>query len=328
MRLLPNSIRQSVDKHIGNEWSTLQEIRVRINQRIELVFDAHMLWIDHLIPTAQDGIHILNQLSEFSLYRMEDELRHGYVTIEGGHRVGLAGKVNTVNGYVKAIQHITFFNIRIAKEKKDCARPFIPYIYENNSYKNTLIVGAPQTGKTTLLRDLTRLISTGWQDIESKKVAVIDERSELGGSLKGIPQHDIGPRTDIMDACPKAEGMMMMIRSMSPDVLIVDEIGTDQDVDALMEALHAGVSVVCTIHGHALNGLKKRPSLKQMFNERVFERFILLEKQNQPGVITSILNQHEEPVTLKKRWLDNDMVWRNTARRYNDSGRIRYQQSP
>src|SRR5699024_11295640 len=119
---------------------------------IELIFDQHTAWIEQIKPGRKDSIHVLNQLSEFSLYRMEDELREDYVTVEGGHRVGLAGKVNTSNGSVKAIQHITFMNIRIAQEKIGCAQPILPYMY-HGQYKNTLFVGAPQTGKTTLIRD-------------------------------------------------------------------------------------------------------------------------------------------------------------------------------
>src|SRR5699024_406472 len=145
---------------------------------------------------------MINQLSDYSLYRMEDELREGYITIEGGHRVGLAGKVNTLHGNVKAIQHITFLNIRIAKENIGVAKPVIPYIYSNNYY-NTLLIGPPLTGKTTLLRDLTRLISSGWKNVSPRKVGVIDERSEIGASIKGVPQHNLGLRTDVLDACPK-----------------------------------------------------------------------------------------------------------------------------
>src|SRR5690625_4343679 len=241
---------------------------------------------------------MINQLSEYSLYRMEDELREGYITIMGGHRVGLAGKVNTYDGNVKAIQHITFFNIRIAKEKRDLAIPIIPYLY-HKEYFNTLLIGPPLSGKTTLLRDLARLIASGWQKIEPRKVCVIDERSEIAASIKGVPQHNLGLRTDVMDACPKAEGMMMLIRSMSPDILVVDEIGSKEDVRALLEAIHAGVVVICTIHGQSLLELKKRPSLQPIFEQNIFDRFIILEKNIRPAKIKFIYNQYEENLLQK-----------------------------
>lgn len=146
----------------------LQEIRFRLHQPIELIFDYDIEWMNHPIPTAEDSVFVVNQLSEFSLYRLSDELREGFITIEGGHRVGIAGKVNTVNGAVKAIQHITFFNIRIAKQRIGVSQHIIPYLYENG-YKNSLFIGAPQTGKTTYIRDLVRIISTGWENVSPKK---------------------------------------------------------------------------------------------------------------------------------------------------------------
>ncbi|MEN1970121.1 stage III sporulation protein AA [Lentibacillus sp. N15] len=308
LRLFPQPIRKTVQAKVGQRWDVLQEIRIRLGQPIELVFDNQTEWLSRVKPSHQDGMHVLNQISEFSLYRMEDELRDGYVTIQGGHRVGLAGKVNTLHGAVKAIQHIAFMNIRIAKEKIGAANALWPYLYQQ-TYQNTLLVGPPQTGKTTIIRDLTRILATGWNHVPAKKVAVIDERSEIAASLKGIPQHNLGFRADVMDACPKAEGMMMMIRSMSPDILIVDEIGSAQDVHALMEAIHAGVVVICTIHGKALFELKKRPSLQPLFDHHVFDRIVVLDKQKTPGQIQTIYNQKEKIIFRKSGVTTYEMDW-------------------
>lgn len=295
LRLFPAVMKQAIELKVKDRWQYLQEIRFRLSQPLELIFNDQIEWIDHIRPDKQDNIFLLNQLSEFSLYRMEDELREGYITIQGGHRVGLAGKVNTLKGSVKAIHHITFLNIRIAKEKIGIAERILPYIYKAN-YFNTLIVGAPQTGKTTLIRDMTRLIATGWKNVLPRKVGVIDERSEIGASIKGVPQHNLGLRTDVMDACPKAEGMMMMIRSMSPDILVVDEIGSSEDVQAMMEAINAGVTVFCTIHGHSLAELKKRPSLQPIFEQHIFQRIIVLARDKNPGRIHHIYNQVEKNI--------------------------------
>lgn len=295
LRLFPDSIKKVIDRHTKHRRYSLQEIRVRLFQPIELIFDGHAEWLESTIPDKRDSMHILNQISEFSLYRMEDELREGFVTIEGGHRVGLAGKVNTLNGSVKAIQHIAYFNIRIAKQKIGCAGKLIRHLHTRN-YLNTLIVGPPQSGKTTLVRDVIRLISTGWGHIPAQKVGVIDERSEIAGSKKGVPQHDIGLRTDVMDACPKAEGMMMMVRSMSPEILAVDEIGGRSDVEALMEAINAGVTIICTIHGKSLEELQKRPSLQVLFEANIFQRVVILDRQKEPGKIHQICNQQGETI--------------------------------
>ena len=306
LRLFPEPIKQNIEDQVASSWTSLQEIRFRIGRPIELIFDEREEWLYQCKPTFQDGIYVINQLSQFSLYRLEDELREGFITIEGGHRVGLAGKVNTVDGKVKAIKHIASFNIRIAKEKLGVANNFINYLY-NQTYLNTLIVGPPQTGKTTLLRDIARLISTGHNNIRPYKTGIIDERSEIAGSIKGVPQHKLGIRTDIMDACPKAEGMMMMIRSMSPEVLVVDEIGSNEDVQALLEAIHAGVSIVCSIHGDSLKDLQQRPSLAPLFQQQTFDRFVLLTRQTKPGMVQSILTSDGHNIYKKPRCQNNEM---------------------
>ncbi|WP_053219244.1 stage III sporulation protein AA [Virgibacillus senegalensis] len=300
LRLFSEPFRTRLAGIIGHRWTSLQEIRVRISRPIELIFDSGNEWTKGLSPLKEDGMYILNQISQFSLYRLEDELREGFITIEGGHRIGLSGKVNTVNGSVKAIKDISSFNIRIAKEKQGTAEAIIPFLFEGD-YLNTLIIGPPQTGKTTMLRDIVRLVSSGWGQVTGRKTAVIDERSEIGGSVNGIPQHNLGPRTDIMDACPKAEGMMMMIRSMSPEILLVDEIGSTQDVQALMEAMHAGVKVICSIHGEHLHELKKRPSLLPLFESRAFQRYLVLERKSAPGALKCMLNESGERVVRKLR---------------------------
>lgn len=306
MRLFPDLMKRQLMTKIGTRWRSLQEIRVRIERPIELVFDTNTEWLTENVPVKQDGIFLLNQLSQFSLYRMEEELKQGYITIRGGHRVGLAGKVNTLHGEVKAIKDITSFNIRIAKAKRGIADNYISYLYDNR-YFNTLIIGAPQTGKTTLLRDISRVISTGWGGVNPVKVGIIDERSEIAGCIEGIAQHDIGIRTDVLDACPKTEGMMMMIRSMSPEVLIVDEIGSKKDVEALQEALHAGVRIICTVHGESLEDIQKRSTFKALWEEQVFDRFICLERTGKPGGVQSILDSTGVNIVRKKGCRTNEM---------------------
>ncbi|MDY0396469.1 stage III sporulation protein AA [Virgibacillus halophilus] len=298
--LFPDAYRRKIDLQIAGRWSELQEIRLRLAQPVELVFDQYTEWVTGLRPDKSVGMYVVNQLSGYSLYRLEDELRLGYITITGGHRVGLAGKVNTINGNVAAIQDIAFLNIRIAKEKIGIAEKVMPYIFKD-AYMNTMLIGAPQTGKTTLLRDVARMVSEGWQKVRPCKVGIIDERSEIAASINGIPQHRVGHRTDVLDACPKAEGMMMMVRSMSPEVLIVDEIGSVADVEALMEAIHAGVKIICTVHGSSVENLMKRPSIKPLLESKVFQRMIILNKNTSLNRVAAILDQDNKNVMPKFR---------------------------
>lgn len=233
---------------------------------------------------------LLDLISNHSLYTLEEELRKGFITIPGGHRIGLAGRTVLSGGRVEYLRDINGFNVRVAREVHGVADRILPYLLDMKSGQvlHTLILSPPQQGKTTLLRDLARQISSGTkltggtelvQGIRPRlKVGIVDERSEIAGSYKGVPGFDVGPRTDVMDGCPKAEGMMMMLRSMSPDVLIVDEIGRPEDAEAVMEALHAGVSVIATAHGRDLSELSARPALRTLITEQMFQRYVQLQR--------------------------------------------------
>lgn len=296
VQMFPRNIGQAIETALQSNSNQLEEIRLRLNREIELNFSNKVVWIPNSCFSEKDCIYVLNQLSEYSLYRLEDELREGYITIKGGHRVGLAGEVTTENGKLKHIQKVTFFNIRIARELPGIFTPYLELIQENKRYCNTLIIGAPQSGKTTLLRDIARLISDGTSNISSSKVGIIDERSEIAACMDGAPQHNIGRRTDVLDACPKVEGMMMMIRSMSPEVLIVDEIGKEADAYALMEAIYAGVTIICTAHGRSIDELKQRPSFKLLFESGVFQRYIVIKKNSRKEFMTRFYNQSESEI--------------------------------
>jgi stage III sporulation protein AA len=290
LAFLPKSISEAVNQVPPFMKNSIEEIRVRINRPIEITANGIPHFLHHF-ATSEDAMQLLNKISHFSIYTLEEELKRGYVTIEGGHRIGLAGKVILEQGQVKAIRNISSFNIRIAKEKIGIADSLIPFLFEEN-WLHTMIIGPPQTGKTTILRDIARIISNGHPqlDLPPYKVGIVDERSEIAGSINGVPQLTFGPRVDVLDACPKAEGMMMMIRSMSPDVLVVDEIGRSEDAAAIMEAVNAGIKLIMTIHGNSLVELQKRPSLRNILEQGFFQRYMELTRKNGPGTVTSIKN--------------------------------------
>lgn len=285
---LPKNILEKMTHIPPSQLMELEEIRIRIDRPLELTIKGIPRFLSYIVK-PEDAVHLLNKISHFSLYTLEEELKRGYITIEGGHRIGLAGKVILEAGKVKAIRDISSFNIRIAREQIGAAEGLIPYLF-NGSWHHTMIIGPPQTGKTTLLRDIARIISSGDKHgrFQAFKVGIVDERSEIAGSVNGIPQMTFGPRLDVLDACPKAEGMMMMIRSMSPDVLVIDEIGRREDADAIMEAVNAGIKLIMTTHGNSLEDIRKRPTIQPILEIGIFERFIELNRSDGPGCVTSI----------------------------------------
>jgi stage III sporulation protein AA len=302
LRVLPDSLRAKLRRLPPQELDRIEEVRLRVDRPIEYVGGGVSSFIggngdtmqaqDALVFTREEGTQLLSRLSHHSLYMMEEEMRRGYITIQGGHRVGLSGKVVLESGRVKLIRDVASFNIRIARERKGAADRVLPLLVENGQLVNTLIISPPQCGKTTLLRDLARQISYGTRDVRARKVSIVDERSEIAGCVAGIPQKDVGPRTDVLDACPKAEGMMMMIRSMSPDVLITDEIGRPEDGYALEEAMHAGITVIASVHGRNIKDIMRRPTLSRILQSGVFQRYLVLARRPYVGAVAGVYDEH------------------------------------
>lgn len=249
--------------------------------------------VEKALLVKPDYIHKTFQLiSNYSIYAFQEEIKNGFITLKGGHRVGIGGKVLYGSGGIETIRNISSLNIRIAREKIGISNNIIQYIIDyNTSIYNTLIISPPQCGKTTLLRDIIRLLSNGVPILNGKgfKIGVIDERSELSGMYNGEPQHSIGIRTDVLDGCNKKDGTTMLIRAMSPDIIAMDEIGSISDVEAIHESLKAGIKIIATVHGSDLNDLLSKKSLKVLIEERVFERYIFLDNSMGVGTVKEIL---------------------------------------
>ena len=206
----------------------------------------------------------MDYIGSFSLYAYEDELRQGFLTVEGGHRSGIAGKTVIEGEKVKGISHISCSNVRVAHEKKGCADRVLPYLWEDGRFLHTLIVSAPGCGKTTMLRDIIRQISDGEAPYPGLTGGVVDERSEIAGCYRGGAQNDVGIRTDVLDCCPKAEGMMMLIRSMSPEMVAVDELGDYEDIHAIESVIHCGCKLFATVHGSSIDDMKRIPLMQRL----------------------------------------------------------------
>lgn len=295
LNVLPGSIRRILHQE-ELEYGYLQEIKLRTEKPLLLTYKG-----SELIPVRQRGQpyyvtrddirEMLEYISNYSLYAYEEEMKQGFITIEGGHRIGMTGQAIVEGGKVKNLKYISSINVRMSHEILGCADTVFPYITRQKRLCHTLIVSPPGCGKTTLLRDLIRQISTGNRYIKGMSVGVVDERSEIGGCYMGVAQNQLGIRTDVLDGCPKAEGMIMLIRSMRPEIIAVDEIGTAEDVHAIEYAMHCGCKMLATVHSRSVEELKKRPVLGKMIEEERFERYIVLGCEQEVGRITGIYDE-------------------------------------
>lgn len=286
-----NALKDCVEKSDEKElWVALEEIRVRVRCPLQFYCGGREYFLrlqpPGLVRTPETGYvvgeedvpEILTFLSRYSIYAYEEELRQGFLTLKGGHRVGVAGRAVMEGSCVERLQDIRFLNVRIAHQCRDCGVAVIPYLYGETGARNTLIVSPPGSGKTTLLRDCIRLLSEGWKGRRGLRVGVVDERSEIAACHRGIPQNDLGPRTDVLDGCAKAAGMRMLLRSMAPEVIAVDELGGEEDFRAVERALYSGSRILGTVHGEDMEQLRDKPLLSHWLERGIFERYILIRR--------------------------------------------------
>jgi stage III sporulation protein AA len=321
-QILPPKLFAIIENIPAKIKTQLTEIRLRVGQPLLLVLQQEDAFAapDGKCPvsfheayfcTPDDITKTFQLMSKNSVYAYGEELKSGYLTIEGGHRVGLAGQAIVEAGEVKALKNICFLNIRIAKDVKNSAAQIIRYLLNTErELQNTLIISPPRCGKTTLLRSLVRLISYGMPEINfaGLQTGVVDERSEIAACCQGLPKIDLGPRTDVLDACPKATGLLMLIRSMSPSVVVTDELGRQNDADAVREALYAGVKVITTAHGKNIAEIKKRPYIGALISEDFFTRYIILSSRYGPGTVEEIFDAEKKEL-LYKLTTEGEKLW-------------------
>ena len=300
LRVLAREPRKYLEK-LDIDFELLQEIRLRAEAPFMIVYRGQEYCVsrngilsdgleDPMIISRQDVRETMERISNYSMYAFEEELKQGFITIQGGHRVGVAGKIVLEKDQVKNLRYISFINIRLAHQVIGCGDKVLPYLIDGDSIFHTLIISPPRCGKTTLLRDLIRQLSNGSKGRRGINVGVVDERSELGAWYQGKPQNDLGFRTDILDCCPKKEGMMMLVRSMSPKVIAVDEIGFREDVEALEYVMNCGVRILATVHGSSMEEIRKKPILGALVREKVFQRYVLLSAR-ELGKVEAIFDE-------------------------------------
>ncbi len=293
---------------------SIEEIRFRVNRPVEVKTGASRFFLcseKQINPAYQQDFclekreleEMLYKMLGYSWYAFEEEMRNGYFTIGNGCRVGISGKALVEFGEIRAIKQIYAVNIRISHQVKGCACHVMPFIVDHQKHiLSTLLLSPPQMGKTTLLRDIVRILGSGYDDIGPMDISLIDERSEIAGAVDGVPQNDVGLCTDVLDGCPKNKGIIIALRSMSPQVIATDEIGKAEDVDAIEEALNSGVSVIATAHAKNIQEALNRPILRSIIEKHFFKRIVILGNSRGTGSIEKIIDGCSlTPISLFKR---------------------------
>ena len=270
----------------------LEEIRLRQGLPVALYYSDRCRYINMkgqlsvsytgcMVATKADLIEGVELISEASVYALEEEIKNGYITIRGGHRVGICGSTVLKNGKIANINYVSGLNYRVAKEVIGAAKSIMPYIYNESDIRNTLIISPPQCGKTTLLRDVARSLSE-----VGKKVSVIDERNEISAMINGYQGYNLGVSCDVLGGASKSEGTLLMLRSMSPDVIVTDELGAEEEGKVLSRIANSGVHLISTIHAKNRSELEKRTEIASMFP--FFSCFITLSRRNGAGTVEEI----------------------------------------
>ncbi|WP_258359244.1 stage III sporulation protein AA [Moorella sulfitireducens] len=314
LAFLPATVAASLGALPAGVQAAMEEIRMRRERPLQVRWGAGEGWVQPggTLTAVADRAYIVSEsdisqtiqaLTSSSLYALEEELRSGYITVRGGHRVGLVGEAVVRQGEVQTLKNFAGLNLRLARSIPGCARELIPYLLEKGRPLNTLILSPPRCGKTTLLRDIIRLFSTGIEELDftGVNVGVVDERSEIAGCWLGVPQLDVGPRTDVLDRCPKAAGMLMLLRSMGPEVIATDEIGRQEELVALQDILNAGVATVASVHARSLDELKHRPGWRPLLERGFWQRLVIMGRTLGPGTV-ELLTSGDGRVLRRGPW--------------------------
>lgn len=281
--VLPNPWRRALELEPADVLDTLEEIRLRVGRPVMLYggFGRRPLPVSPP-PSAEALADLVMKMAHHSLYAREDELRQGYLSLPGGMRVGLAGKAVWHEGRMVTIRDISGVNLRVARAVEGGAEGLIARLGDSRP-RSLLIISPPRAGKTTLIRELARIWSDG-----GAITVVVDERGELAAMTEGAPGFPIGLHTDVLDGWEKPAGILAAVRSLAPELIVVDELGGDGDAGAVHFARRSGVAVVASAHAEDLGDLRHKPALWEMWQSGTFDVLAVLSRHPRPGTLVDL----------------------------------------
>ena len=309
LQIFPKELKNRIEKTVA--FKNLTEIRLRTGLPISIVTMQGNYFLQKTADKkgseqpwilSQEELKIIfEKISQYSVFAYKEEIGEGFITLKGGHRAGLCGRYYYSGEGKPQIKNISSINLRVAREVPDCARTVLPKLFLKDTFCHTLIISPPGIGKTTYLRDLIRLLSDGTKEFPGRNVSVVDERSEIGNRTREGMGFYLGNRTDLMDHCPKAEGMLMLLRTMTPDVIAADEIGGEKDIKALAYVRNCGCRLLVTVHGNSVQEIFERPILGEYLKKYPFERYVFLEKNEQGQRKATVYCPDSHSQTLRVR---------------------------
>ena len=285
VQALPLRLRQEALSLPEGDRARAEELRLRAGWPMTAVLPEGERPLGGPPVEGRELEQLVEIASRASLHTVLDQVRRGYLTFEGGHRIGLCGTAALREGEIHALRAISSANLRIARQVKGAAAPVLDGLCPGGRLADTLILAPPGLGKTTLLRDVIRSVSEG-EGCTPLRVSLADGRGEVAAMYSGRPQLEVGRRTDVAEGCPKAQGLMLLLRAMNPQVLAVDEITAPEDVGALIAAAGCGVTLLATAHGEGRAGLERRPLYRPLLDEGLFRFLVRIRREGERRIYT------------------------------------------